>query len=116
MVGERRREYLYGEFYEDEKATRMVRSGPHKLIYYPVGNRTQLFDLQSDPDELHDVADEAAYAKVRTELTRVLIQKFREGDLEWLNGDKLVGLPAPERPGDPGPDRPLGSQRGIRFR
>ena len=39
------RDLLYGEHWEDERASRMVRDARYKLIYYPVGNRFQLFDL-----------------------------------------------------------------------
>jgi arylsulfatase len=53
MVGERRREWLYGEIGEDATATRMVHDGRSKLIYYPTGNCRQLFDVQEDPHELH---------------------------------------------------------------
>jgi choline-sulfatase len=51
---------------------RMVRSGPWKLNYYH-GYQPQLFNLEDDPDELHDLADDARYAGTRKELTaRVL--------------------------------------------
>ena len=53
MVGDARRSALYGECGEDASASRMIRDEHYKLIYYPVGNRTQLFDLQEDPDEHH---------------------------------------------------------------
>ena len=49
MVRDEQRDYLYGEFKEDHEATRMVHDGRHKLIYYPVGHRFQLFDLQEGP-------------------------------------------------------------------
>ena len=52
MVGAQRRDWFYGEVGEDNHATRMIHDGLYKLIYYPVGNCRQLFDLQSDPDEL----------------------------------------------------------------
>ncbi|MGH2370112.1 MAG: hypothetical protein ACRDI2_18200, partial [Chloroflexota bacterium] len=51
---------------------RMVRSGPWKLNYYH-GHRPQLFNLEDDPDELHDLAEDPGYRKIRDELTaRVL--------------------------------------------
>ena len=40
---------LYGESLTGAKATRMVRDGRFKLIWYPAGNRLQLFDLADDP-------------------------------------------------------------------
>ena len=93
MVGDERREHLYSQFYEDEAATRSVHDGRHKLIYYPVGNRTQLFDLAKDPDEMVDVADDPRYAEVRDRLTKIMVDNLYGVDLEWLDGDRLVGWP-----------------------
>lgn len=39
---------------------RGVRRGPWKLLRYPKVDRTQLFNLQEDPDELHDLSDDPA--------------------------------------------------------
>jgi len=51
---------------------RMIRSGRWKLAYYH-GYRPQLFDLAADPDELHDLAEDARHAGVRDALlARVL--------------------------------------------
>ena len=58
LLGEERHDYLYGEIYEDSRATRMIHDGHNKLIYYPVGNRSQLFDLSDDPNEMRDLADD----------------------------------------------------------
>ena len=99
MVGDGRRDYLYGEFYEDEFATRMVHDGRFKLVYYPVGNRSQLFDLAGDPDELHDLAEDPDYGSHRAQLTDLLIANLYGTDLTWLNDGRLVGLP--DRAGPP---------------
>jgi arylsulfatase A-like enzyme len=42
---------------------RMVRTLDHKLIYYPMIGRTQLFDIRNDPDELHDLSEDPAQAE-----------------------------------------------------
>ncbi|MFG0259597.1 MAG: sulfatase-like hydrolase/transferase [Phycisphaerales bacterium JB041] len=41
---------------------RAVRKDNWKLIRYPLINHTQLFDLESDPDETHNFADDPAQA------------------------------------------------------
>ncbi len=116
MVDGPRREYLYGQFYEDEYATRMVHDGRHKLIYYAVGNRTQLFDLEHDPDEMRDVARDGSYAGVRERLIGLLLENLYGSDLDWLDGGKLVGLQ--DREWTPAYDHDLAfaAQRGYRFR
>ncbi|MCP4427731.1 MAG: DUF4976 domain-containing protein [Chloroflexi bacterium] len=110
MVGEQRREWLYGEISEGPLATRMVHDGRYKLIYYPVGNVTHLFDLQDDPCELHNLAGDPALCGVQDELTRRLISKLYNGDEAWAKDGTLVGLP--DRPFQSSFDRGMRGQRG----
>jgi choline-sulfatase len=51
---------------------RMIRAGRWKLIAYH-GYRPQLFDLADDPDEVHDLAEDARHACVRD----ALLQRVR---------------------------------------
>lgn len=64
-----------------------------KLIYYPVGNIRQLFDLRKDPGELVDVASDPAYANVLDALTDKLAEEMYGSDLAFLEGKQLIGLP-----------------------
>lgn len=100
MVGNVRREHLYGESGEGSDATRMVHDGRFKLIYYATGNCRQLFDLANDPGELHDLAGEAEHADMLARLTGMLIDNLCGTDMAWLDGGQLVGLP-PEPLGTP---------------
>jgi len=113
LASDRHRDYLYGEHYEGDTATRMVHDGRHKLIYYPVGHRSQLFDLQNDPAELHNLADQSGYADVLEKLTALLVQNLYGSDEAWLKNGHLAGLP--DKPFSPRPDRGLAGQRGWRF-
>ena len=114
MVGDERRDYLYGEVGEDARATRMIHDGKHKLIYYPTGNVTQLFDL-GDPqlDEVFDRADDPDFADVRERLTAELIENFYGVDEEWVQDGQLVGWP--DRQYVPQPNRGLSGQRGLHY-
>lgn len=60
-----------------------VRSRRFKLIHYPETGDWELFDLQSDPDELNSVADEPAYQETRRKL-----------ELELSRLRKLYQVPA----------------------
>jgi arylsulfatase A-like enzyme len=51
---------------------RMVRTLDHKLIYYPIIERTQLFDLNADPGEMHDLSEDPAQAERIAELMQEL--------------------------------------------
>jgi arylsulfatase A-like enzyme len=51
---------------------RMVRTEDWKLIRYPRINKTQLFDVRNDPDELHDLAGDPGQAGRVKEMTALL--------------------------------------------
>ena len=113
MVGEDRRNYLYGEIGEGGRATRMIRDGRHKLIYYPTGNHTQLFDLENDPEELTDLAQSPDHAGIRDELSGHLLRELYGGDEEWVQDGELVGVPDIDY--EPSPNRSLSGQRGSHW-
>ncbi|MEM7199262.1 MAG: sulfatase-like hydrolase/transferase [Planctomycetota bacterium] len=58
--------------YED--LMRAVRDARFKLIRYPHSDRDQLFDLQRDPEEIHDLADAPEHAERVLALRRKLEQ------------------------------------------
>lgn len=73
------RDAIYYHFYESQAVHEVaahygVRTARYKLIRYyePQFACQELFDLQKDPQELHDVAGDAAYAEVQAELTKKL--------------------------------------------
>jgi arylsulfatase len=113
MLGEWRRPSLYGEFGEDASATRMIREGRSKLVYYPVGNVSQLFDIDADPCELHDLAGSREHAQVLDRLVNALIRELYGGDQSWIRNNRLEGLPA--RTHTPGANRSLSAQRGQHW-
>jgi arylsulfatase A-like enzyme len=69
---------------------RMVRSGRHKLVYYPGKPYGELYDLEEDPFEQHNLWNDANAEGIKRELKDML--------LEWsfLAEDPL---PLPVRPG-----------------
>ena len=91
---------------------RMIRSEQYKLIWYPTGNRVQLFDLEKDPQEMYDLSEFPRYADVRERLTNLLIQNLYGRDLEWVQDGRLVG--EPDIAFAPSPNRGLANQRGWR--
>jgi arylsulfatase len=113
MVGTTRRDALYGECGEGATATRMLHDGRHKLVYYPVGNRLQLFDLERDPRETNDVAGTAAYANILEQLEKQLISQLYGGDENWVEDGHLRGLP--DQKDQPTANRGLNGQRGVHY-
>ena len=113
MLGERQRPLFYGECREDGGASRMMHNGRHKLIWYPTGNRVQLFDLDDDPREEVDRAADPALAAVRARLEEALAAEAYGVDEAWVKDGKLVGAEAP--PFRTGANRGLSSQRGLHY-
>ena len=48
-------------FFAYKDVQRAVRNERWKLIRYPCANETQLFDLQNDPQEMNDLAEDSSY-------------------------------------------------------
>jgi choline-sulfatase len=63
-------------FYRDFQ--RSIRTREHKLIVYPQAGRTQLFDVQKDPWETRDLAEEKQHAALRSQLLTQLKQAQKE--------------------------------------
>jgi len=112
LISDHRRDHLYCEHFEDDRAMRMVRADRYKLIWYPVGNRIQLFDLEKDPQEMRDLAPSPEYADVCERLTGLLAGDLYGSDLEWVKKGELVGTP--DKAFTPAPNRGLSGQRGWR--
>ena len=91
----------------------MIRDERYKLIYYPVGNCLQLFDIDDDPLEQSDLAGSPNHADAQRRLTKLLIDHLYADDLQWMKDGQLVGLP--DRVYEYPTDRWLGGQRGLRF-
>ena len=93
----------------------MVVDGRHKIIWYPAGNRLQMFDLVADPNELKDVSDLPEYASAKARMIQELCRRAWGIDVEqkWVRDGELVGY-------DPGPfvvrpDRTWSGQRGLHY-
>ena len=91
----------------------MATDGHFKLIYYPCGNVSQLFDIVQDPGEHHDLIGHADYAQVQAQLTAYLISHLHDGDLEWLKNGQLCGFEAGKYA--VAPDYSLYNHRGYHW-
>lgn len=107
------REVVHGEFGENANATRMIRDQRWKLVYYPVGNTRQLFDMEMDPQETRDLAHLPECADILDRLTAQLIDHLYGSDLDWVTDGRLTGLP--NREAGPRVNRDLSSQRGQHW-
>lgn len=71
---------IYGAYVDWQ---RMIRKDNHKLIVYPRAQKTELFDLTDDPNEMNNLADEPEYLEKKNALLAELktLQKHFEDDL-----------------------------------
>jgi len=113
LISDPPREILYGEAGEGRTATRMVTDGRHKLIWYPEGNVVQLFDLDTDPGECHDLSETVTDRAVLDRLTGALIANLYGEDLDGVTDGRLTGRPA--HPVPPPVNRDLSGQRGLHL-
>lgn len=113
MNGSQGRSFLYGECMEDAKATRMIREGTLKLIWYPAGNQVHLFDLEKDPGEVCNLAQDSGYSDQRRHLEQKLVSQLYGPDLKWTRDGKLTGFDAPALPRLD--NRGLSGQRGVHY-
>ena len=63
-----------------QKVQRALRDERFKLIRYPQIDRTQLFDLANDPDEIHDLAALPEHAARVTAMTQILAAELDQLD------------------------------------
>ncbi|HSW44026.1 MAG TPA: sulfatase [Phycisphaerae bacterium] len=76
------RKTFYYRYYEYPQPHRVpphfgVRTERHKLIYYPMTDEWELFDLQKDPQEMRSAYRDAAYAETVKEL-KAELERLRE--------------------------------------
>lgn len=113
LLGNEKRDYIYGEHFEGDMSTRMIRDEQYKLIYYPAGNVTQFFDLKADARETRNLDGDSLLSEVQNRLKTKLVEHLYGDDLDWVKDGKLVGIPEPVFVYSD--NRPLTGQRGIRF-
>jgi choline-sulfatase len=71
---------------------RAVRTKTHKLIVYPQVQKIQLFDIENDPWEMHDLSDDPTQAQLKAELFQQLRQLQKELDDPLELVDPLHGV------------------------
>ncbi len=97
------REVIYTA-YEDKM--RAVRDGRFKLIRYPPLDYEQLFDLEGDPYELRNLADDPEYAEQKARLAALLESEHdRLEDPHPLVTDEKASMEFDHQSLDRKPDR-----------
>jgi choline-sulfatase len=77
--------YIFGSYLDLQ---RMIRSERYKLIVYPKVNEVQLFDLQADPYETNDLAEDPKYKRIVKKMWKELRKKQAELEDELILSEK----------------------------
>ncbi|MEQ7006694.1 sulfatase-like hydrolase/transferase [Actinopolymorpha sp. B17G11] len=75
-----------------------VTDGRWKYIWYPEGAQEQLFDLDTDPDELVDRSGRPDTEEVRRALSTALAEQLRKAGSPWATIEGLVETPLRQEP------------------
>jgi arylsulfatase A-like enzyme len=73
------RDAIYYRYYEYPEPHRVephygLRSATHKLVHFPRLGSTELYDLRTDPHELHNLAADPLHAELAARLDAQLLQ------------------------------------------
>ncbi len=84
------REYLHGEHTKFGQSIHYLTDGRHKYIWFSGSGREQLFDIASDPDELHDLAPHRDHATVLATWRNRLVAALANRPEEFVRDGALV--------------------------
>jgi len=87
------RKYVYYHYYESGGEHNVakhigVRSDRYKLIYYYENKDWELYDLQKDPSELHNIYNDAAYTQIQQNLKKqlnLLAEQYKDTEVTQMN-------------------------------
>ena len=94
--GEPWREYVHGEHspvYSEDNAMQYLTDGNEKYLWFPVRGEEQFFDLANDRQEIHDRANDPAYADRVALWRKRLIDYLGERGDGFSDGEKLLVRP-----------------------
>lgn len=84
------REYLHGEHGAFGGSMHWLTDGRQKYIWLSWSGHEQLFDLQKDPQEMHDLAADSANASAVGKWREKLICELTDREEGYVDGGKLV--------------------------
>jgi arylsulfatase A-like enzyme len=76
--------------YFNENQWTALTDGKYKYIYHAFNGKQQLFDLDQDPNELNDLAQEPAHAGLRDRWRSKMVEHLSVRGSRWVLNDDLV--------------------------
>ncbi len=87
------REYIdieHATAYWNENYWCALTDGKMKYVWFLRTGEEQLFNLEKDPYELHDLARDASASKELEKMRKAMVEHLRERGEEWVKDDRLV--------------------------
>ncbi|QIH77130.1 arylsulfatase [Macrococcoides canis] len=84
------RNEFHGEHALGEDSSQYIMTDQYKLIWFPVKDEYQLFDIQNDPDEMNNLYDVSKYQPIVIDLTKKLITYLKDRPEGFVKDDKLI--------------------------
>lgn len=84
------RDYLHGEHILGEFSSQFILKLPYKYIWYSQTGVEQVFNLNKDPYEKNDLADDPSYKEVLNELREILIKELEDRPEGFVRDGKLL--------------------------
>jgi choline-sulfatase len=93
------REYVVSQTQDTPAQKYMVRTPQHKYVYCEQGATEELYDVEEDPAERHDLAKDASRADELTRLRQMLITWcIDNSDAQMVKDGALASAPVPSGP------------------
>ncbi|MEG2924014.1 MAG: arylsulfatase [Oscillospiraceae bacterium] len=88
--GEEPRDYLHGEHSLAEHSTQFIVTKTDKYIWYSQSGEEQYFNLEKDPQELHNaIAEQSAQCRIQA-LRALLIKELACREEQYTDGTRLI--------------------------
>jgi arylsulfatase len=92
------REFVHGEIWrvaETSSGMHYLTDGKRKYIWFPAESREQYFNLEDDPHECHDLADDRHYQAEIATWRQHLVKELADRPEEFTDGEELLPLDGP---------------------
>lgn len=82
--------YIHGEHAYGDASNHWLTDGRHKYVWFSQSGREQLFDLENDPDELHDLSTVVAFATEVAWWRQRLVEELTGREEGYVKDGRLV--------------------------
>lgn len=90
LNGKKWREYIHGEHEYGINSNHFIVTGKEKYIWFSQTGREQYFDLENDPQEMHNLFGNSSYSDKVCRLRNFLVKELENREEGYSDGKKLI--------------------------